>query len=99
MRWAGIYLLRILGGRDEFYAAGKIPCGRAASYFLFSLRLLPPYTELSQQHASIIAERISAVVYTFGGHALGMSLVTLDFPRVMYRNVVCYGNLRKYDTH
>ena len=74
MRWAGIYLLRILGGRDEFYAAGKIPCGRAASYFLFSLRLLPPYTELSQQHASIIAERISAVVYTFGGHALGMSL-------------------------
>ena len=64
--------------------------GKAASYFLFSLRLLPPYTQLSQQHASIIAERISAVVYTFVGHALGMSLVTLDFPRVMYRNVVCY---------
>ena len=65
---------------------------KAAIYFLFSLRLLPPYTQLSQQHASIIAERISAVVYMFVGHALGsgMSLVTLDFPRVMYRNVVCY---------
>ena len=29
--------------------------GKAASYFLFSLRLLPPYTQLSQQHAGIIA--------------------------------------------
>ena len=48
-------------------------------------------------HSNMLAERISTVVYTFVGHALGMSLVTLDFPRVMYRNVVCYGNLRKYD--
>ena len=64
---------------------------KAASYFLFSLRLLPPYTQLSQRHASIIAPSyIRACV----GDALGMSLVTLDFPRVMYRNV---SNLREYD--
>ena len=56
--------------------------GKAASYFLFSLRLLPPYTQLSQRHASIIAP---SYIRTCVGDALGMSLVTLDFPRVIYR--------------
>ena len=30
-------------------------------------------------------------------HALGMSVVTLNFLGVTFRNIVCHGNFRKYD--
>lgn len=30
-------------------------------------------------------------------HALGMSLVTLNFLGILFRNVVCHGDFSKYD--
>ena len=35
--------------------------------------------------------------YVRGGHTSGMSLVTLNFLGVTFRNIVCHGNFRKYD--